>query len=151
MTKDHRLARRHVVHTILETFTGADGVGGEAKDFAAQPTAVRVVGDDESDTGEQSNHRVLMGNQESLGSSAPQEQTATVHRCKGKTKCLVKWRGYKKIGAPVRERRLENVECLSLFLGFGLGLLLRDNSYLFVTGLLDGVKDLFLRSGLVTE
>jgi hypothetical protein len=94
-----------------------------------------------------------MGNQESLGSSAPQEQTVTAHRCKGKTKHLVKRRGYKKIGAPVRERRLENVECLNLFLGLGfsLGLLLRDNSYLFVTGLLDGVKDLFLRSGLVTE
>ena len=55
MTEDHRLARRHVVHTILEPFTGADGVGGEPKNLATQPTAVRVVGNDESDTGEQSN------------------------------------------------------------------------------------------------
>ena len=94
-----------------------------------------------------------MGNQESLGSSAPQEQTATAHRCKGKTKRLVKRREYKKTGAPVRERRLKNLGRLSLLLGLGFAfsLLLGNHSYLFVTGLLDGVQDLFLRSGLVTE
>jgi len=53
VAEDNGFAGGHVIYTVLEAFAGANGIGGESKDFTAQPAAVSVVGHDEPDSGQQ--------------------------------------------------------------------------------------------------
>ncbi len=103
MTEDHRLARRHVVDAVPEPFTGADGTGGEAKNFTTKPAAVRVIGDDKTDTGKQSNQQGVHENSRFAWPSAwpavTQQQTVTARCCKEKTKRLAKQKESKKKSA----------------------------------------------------
>ena len=59
MAEDDRFGSRHVVDPVLEFFAGTAGIGGKAEDFAAQPATEGVVGDNESDSGQQGDEQRL--------------------------------------------------------------------------------------------
>ena len=61
MAEDDRLGSGHVVDTVLEFFAGAHSAGGEPEYFFSEPPAISVVGDDESEAGEQGDEQSFHG------------------------------------------------------------------------------------------
>ena len=62
--EDNRFTGRHIVHPILQPFTGAHRVGRESEYFTAQPTAIGVVGDDKADSGQERDEECFHGNRD---------------------------------------------------------------------------------------
>jgi len=61
MAEDDGFFSGHVVDAVLKFFAGADGAGGETEDFFAQPASISVVGNDESEAGEQGDEEGFHG------------------------------------------------------------------------------------------
>ncbi len=59
MSEDDRLASRHIIHIIAKLVAGNEGVLVEPEHPPSQPAAIGVIGDNESDKGEDGNeHRI---------------------------------------------------------------------------------------------